>query len=87
MSHGYTVQEGEDPMVNLVDRAVEEFSLSSAPGAFLVDVFPILKYIPAWFPGATFKKIAETWSKDLNDMADIPHQFVKDQMVFILFTK
>lgn len=81
MSHGYTVQEGEDPFVNLVDHAVEEFSLATAPGAFLVDVFPILKYIPAWLPGATFQKIAARWKQNVNDMADIPHQYVKDQMV------
>lgn len=41
MSHGYQVQEGEDPVVNIVDKAVEQFSLATAPGAFLVDVLPI----------------------------------------------
>ena len=25
------------------------------PGAFLVDIIPILKYVPEWFPGAKFQ--------------------------------
>lgn len=81
MSHGYTVQEEEDPIVNLVDVATEQFSEATRPGAFLVDVLPVLRYVPSWFPGAGFQKIAVSWSKTANDMADIPHDFVKQQMV------
>ncbi|KAJ3485033.1 hypothetical protein NLI96_g5228 [Meripilus lineatus] len=80
MSHGYTVQEEEDPIVNLVDVATEQFSEATRPGAFLVDVLPVLRYVPSWFPGAGFQKIAVSWSKTANDMADIPHDFVKQQM-------
>jgi hypothetical protein len=28
------------------------------PGAFLVDIIPILKYVPEWFPGAKFQSKA-----------------------------
>jgi hypothetical protein len=40
MSHGYQVQENSDPIVDVVDTATEQFSLATAPGAFLVDVIP-----------------------------------------------
>ncbi|EMD32352.1 hypothetical protein CERSUDRAFT_161722, partial [Gelatoporia subvermispora B] len=40
MSHGYKIQEEEDPIINTADEAVDQFSKSTAPGAFLVDVFP-----------------------------------------------
>lgn len=40
MSHGYQVKEQHDPIVECVDRATEQFSLATAPGAFLVDVLP-----------------------------------------------
>lgn len=41
ISHGYTVLETErDPFVTLAETTLEEFSLSTAPGAFLVDVLP-----------------------------------------------
>lgn len=102
ISHGYKVREQDDPIVDLVDRATEQFSLSTEPGAFLVDVIPqcmlasegfyhptdkpIVQYIPEWFPGAGFKKTAKIWAKCLADMADIPHEFVKGQMVHQLFS-
>jgi hypothetical protein len=36
------------------------------PGAFLVDIIPILKHVPEWFPGAKFYSShnAKTCSKD-----------------------
>lgn len=41
ISHGYTIEPaGPDPLVDLADEAVLQFSLSSAPGAWLVDVMP-----------------------------------------------
>lgn len=84
LSHGYEVQEGEDPIVNLVDTATEQFSLATAPGAFLVDVFPLLRYVPSWFPGAGFQKTAKEWKDIINQMADVPHEFVKQRMVGLL---
>jgi hypothetical protein len=41
ISHGYRVNENDDPIVNIVDKATEQFSLCTEPGAFLVDVFPV----------------------------------------------
>lgn len=72
-------------MVDLVDAATEQFALSTSPGAYLVDVFPALQYVPAWFPGAQFRRTAKLWRKTLMDMADIPHEFVKTRMVYGCF--
>jgi hypothetical protein len=47
----------------------------------MVDVMPFLRHVPAWFPGAGFQKKALSWRKTLMEMADIPHDFVKSQMV------
>ena len=33
------------------------------PGAFLVDIFSILKYVPEWFPGAKFQRKAAVMRK------------------------
>src|SRR5271154_3940074 len=41
ISHGYTIQEENDPLVALADRATEQFSLACLPGAYLVDIIPI----------------------------------------------
>ncbi|OBZ76382.1 O-methylsterigmatocystin oxidoreductase [Grifola frondosa] len=96
MSHGYKVQEGEDPIVNAVDKATEEFALCTAPGAYLADIFPIrecrplyfacrahlasVRYIPSWFPGGGWKKTLGAQRENLRIMSDVPHEFVKRHM-------
>jgi hypothetical protein len=41
---------------------------------------PFLKIVPAWLPGAGFQRIAKEWSNTLNEMADMPYNFTKQQM-------
>ncbi|KAF8635472.1 hypothetical protein AX15_000445 [Amanita polypyramis BW_CC] len=80
ISYGYKVKEGNDPFVSVADTAVEQFSLSSSPGVFLVNLVPALQLLPRWFPGAGFKKTAEEWRKKLYEMVEEPYQFVKKEM-------
>jgi len=40
VTHGYTVQEGEDPFVKLADEAMHQFSMSSSPTSFMVNMMP-----------------------------------------------
>lgn len=39
-----------------------------------------VKYIPSWFPGAGFKRVAQSWREQLIGIADRPYAFVKAQM-------
>jgi len=59
---------------------VDGFSDTSEPGAYLVDMIPFLQYAPDWFPGAGWKTKAKQYARLLEDMAETPHQFVKDQL-------
>ena len=43
--YGYEVVEGDDPFVSLVNKAMEQFSLSISPGAFLVDLVPSCTFL------------------------------------------
>jgi len=47
----------------------------------MVDTFPILKHIPAWFPGAGFKKVAAEWRKKVMRNVNMPFERVKANMV------
>jgi hypothetical protein len=40
-----------------------------------------VRHIPDWVPGAGFKKTANAWAATLREMVDLPHNFVKQQMV------
>ncbi|KAJ6540312.1 cytochrome P450 [Mycena capillaripes] len=73
LTYGYKIkEEGNDPLVDLADKVLAEFSDITRPGAFLVDVMPILKYIPSWFPGARFKRLAKMYTKSCDELADVP---------------
>jgi hypothetical protein len=80
IAYGYELQGDDDAFVDLVDRAVLTFSLSATPGAWLVDLLPFLKHLPAWMPGAGFRRTAKEWNDILREMVDMPYNFTKQQM-------
>ncbi|KAE9383703.1 cytochrome P450 [Gymnopus androsaceus JB14] len=45
------------------------------------DTFPVLKYIPSWFPGASFKRKANSWKGIRNATITPPFMKVKKAMV------
>ncbi|KAF8817026.1 cytochrome P450 [Phlegmacium glaucopus] len=80
IAYGYHVKERNDPFLAQVNEAVDQFSLSTAPGGFMVNLVPSLRHLPAWFPGAGFKQTAALWAQSLITMVEQPHQLVKQQM-------
>ena len=41
ISHGYTVKDDGDPLVEMANKAMHNFSVITTPGRFLVDMLPI----------------------------------------------
>lgn len=39
-----------------------------------------MKFLPEWFPGASFIKIAKTYDRRQQAFSDVPYEFVKQQM-------
>ncbi|KAF8483509.1 cytochrome P450 [Russula ochroleuca] len=75
--YGHTVVDNNDPYVRLVEEASKTTSEAAVPGAFLVDLFPSLKYVPEWMPGAGFKTKAKEWRKLSQAMINVPYDMVK----------
>lgn len=46
----------DDPFVTEIQDAIVSFNQMKVPGAFWVNIFPVLKYLPRWFPGETFHR-------------------------------
>ncbi|KAG6868891.1 hypothetical protein C0993_008189 [Termitomyces sp. T159_Od127] len=65
-----------DVSLETVDRLSEAFF----PGAFAVDSLPFLRYIPAWFPGAGFKRYAAECKALTDEMQDVPLNYVKEKL-------
>ncbi|PPQ69644.1 hypothetical protein CVT24_001217 [Panaeolus cyanescens] len=80
VAYGITVKESEDPYILNAEQALYGLAEAGIPGSFLVDLIPALKYIPDWFPGATFQKKATRWRNINKDVALKPFEYVKEQM-------
>jgi hypothetical protein len=81
IGYGITVQNSDDPYISIVEEVLNGVAEVGIPGAFLVDLFPILKYVPSWFPGAGFQKKAAHWRELIHIMVDKPFCHVQEQLV------
>ncbi|KAJ7211176.1 cytochrome P450 [Mycena pura] len=81
IAYGIKVLPSDDPYIQMVEQAVHNLSNASIPGAFLVDIFPALKYVPSWFPGAGFKRKAKEWRKGVREVLEKPFQETKRNIV------
>ncbi|KIK59231.1 hypothetical protein GYMLUDRAFT_262044 [Collybiopsis luxurians FD-317 M1] len=51
-----------DSYLTTAVKAIKSLAYAATPGLFYVDQISILKYVPEWFPGATFKRQAREWN-------------------------
>lgn len=58
MTYGVDILPENDPNLQLARRASIAVNQSLETGSRFVDLIPVLKYLPAWFPGASFQKVA-----------------------------
>ncbi|KAI0751468.1 cytochrome P450 [Daedaleopsis nitida] len=80
IAYGYKSKGDDDVIINTVDKSMEDFAAVFSPGAFLADVFPILTRVPAWFPGAGWKKRVAEHRETFEAMVELPYRWVKEQM-------
>ena len=81
IAYGIEVQDSGDRYISLAEEVMNAGNEVSTPGAFLVDLFPILVYIPSWFPGAGFQKKAAHWRKLGTTLTEKPFRYVQEQLV------
>ncbi|KAI0061727.1 cytochrome P450 [Artomyces pyxidatus] len=78
VTYGYQIDLEDDPFVRLAEDVRDRDERFSAGN--LVDVLPILKFVPSWFPGAAFKREA-LYSRQLAaQMRDAPYLMVKKRL-------
>ena len=87
MTYGIAIQETNDPFVNLAEAALESISTAASTGLFLVDVIPVLKYVPEFVPGAGFQKQARIWRKIQEEFRERPYAASIEAMVFYLYSQ
>ncbi|OCH84102.1 cytochrome P450 [Obba rivulosa] len=70
ISHGRDVADVQDPLVTLADQATSDFGDATVPGAFFVDMLPVLRYVPDWMPGTRWKSQAREWRNTMQKLRD-----------------
>lgn len=80
ITYGREITSVDDLFVQLAERAATLTVESGTPAATLVDFFPVLRHIPTWAPFSGFKRDAIKVKVAVDDMMNIPFNFVKEEM-------
>ncbi|KAL0569130.1 hypothetical protein V5O48_012843 [Marasmius crinis-equi] len=79
--YGYDILPMNDPFVDLAERAVGAAALSvAAPAAAIVNMFPVLKRLPLWFPIFEFQKSVAIRRGLIKQMLEVPYEYVRSNM-------
>ncbi|KIK52675.1 hypothetical protein GYMLUDRAFT_49821 [Collybiopsis luxurians FD-317 M1] len=73
-------EESFDHFVNLSKVGVDAVSDVAVPGNHLVDIVPVLQYLPEWLPGMGWKKEVAHQKKLIYSMLHDPLQFTKKKI-------
>ncbi|TBU52418.1 cytochrome P450 [Dichomitus squalens] len=72
VTYGIRVFLEDDPFIKLAETGQE--AVSKCPIGFcLVELFPILEYVSAWFPGAGFERKAAVWHEAATRKLHVPY--------------
>ncbi|OCH87155.1 cytochrome P450 [Obba rivulosa] len=80
ITHGHEVKDGGDPVIQAIGRVMEDFSEATLPGRFLVDILPVLQYVPAWLPGGGWKKTVAQYQTNVEHFHDLSYRFAKAEL-------
>ncbi|KAI0791736.1 cytochrome P450 [Abortiporus biennis] len=72
VTYGYRITSNDDPYITMAE---EFFSIINPLGDFgrdIIDVFPFLRHIPAWVPGAWYAKYAKEYRPKAEAILDEP---------------
>ena len=85
VTFGYEYPPGkeDDHFISLAEETINGLSSAFQPGSTLINIFPFLKYIPPWVPGATMQKFAARIRSVAHLYRNEPFESVERQMVSV----
>ena len=81
MTYSINIHPHNDPYIKIAEEAMAAAAEFLIPGAFLVDIIPILKHVPEWFPGAKFQRKAAVMRKHAEIIRNTTFAATKELMV------
>ncbi|KAJ3486701.1 hypothetical protein NLI96_g4059 [Meripilus lineatus] len=80
IAYGHRVESEDDSYLKLTENLNAVVAGLGTTGVSIVDILPILRHLPPWFPGARLHRHCH-WAKSaIRDMEDIPFQAVRRKM-------
>ncbi|OJA12796.1 hypothetical protein AZE42_05833 [Rhizopogon vesiculosus] len=80
--YGYETSSRDDPLVQVVTKAVElGIAMMTPERAMLLKTFPSLLKLPDWCWGSSIKHDAQASTHHMNEMENLPFQYAKQHMV------
>ncbi|PPQ81783.1 hypothetical protein CVT25_013670 [Psilocybe cyanescens] len=77
MMYGYDIKSIDDRVIEVAEEGNVIGGRLVVPGGSLINIFPVLRHIPSWFPGASSHKAAVECKKLTEEMMRIPTEYVK----------
>ncbi|KAH8118942.1 cytochrome P450 [Phellopilus nigrolimitatus] len=81
LTYHFKARPENDPYITLAEQGMERMVEAATPGAFLVEIIPWLKYVPAWFPGAGFQRAAKEGYELSQTMRFKPYNQTKQKIL------
>ncbi|KAG2100409.1 cytochrome P450 [Suillus discolor] len=79
--YGYDISARDDPLVQIVVKALNPGTAVLTPErALILKTFPFLLRLPDWCWGSSIKRSARASTERVNEMADLPFQYVQQHM-------
>ncbi|KAH9897054.1 cytochrome P450 [Cubamyces lactineus] len=72
IAYGINIGDEKEDYITIAEEALSAFSNLFIPGKYLVELFPSMRKIPTWFPGAQFKCDAAKGKIAVHRIRDTP---------------
>ncbi|KIM82350.1 hypothetical protein PILCRDRAFT_8150 [Piloderma croceum F 1598] len=80
ITYGWTVISNDDPLVLFMEEGLHIGAEITQPGRWLVEILPLLRFVPAWMPGAGFKRRAAWMRERMSNIDLFPFNWAKEQI-------
>ncbi|KAJ1303739.1 hypothetical protein OPQ81_008163 [Rhizoctonia solani] len=80
IAYGHAARDCNDEFILGAEEFMKAVAEALLPGKWLVETIPALRYIPSWFPGATFKRKAKEWARVTTKHRQAPFDYVLKSM-------
>ena len=85
LAYGLDIRETDDPHIKRAEKATKSVEYVTGSGTYLVDILPILRYVPSWVPGATFQKDAKIHRQFQDELRQVPYEETIRNIVCLIY--